>query len=243
MKAEIRRHQGSHQEEDEEGVTCGLNVRRPEKDPPDHGDYHAGQYHQGHDVGHKQQQPIGYGAQECEGEPGEDPRDKELGVDQEQDHESPEEEEVIDPELFAHHPQLEEGIDEHAFEARPEAVKAVFPLSEADDGEKPEDIPQEEADAAYQQDGKDEGFWRSQGNSFMRGEPVDDKNWTTKRTKKKRENTKYPARLNCLLLSEQFKRAYDLLKTILTMPLSSAFIFVIFVLIAFFACFVVQRKY
>jgi hypothetical protein len=47
-------------------------------------------------------------------------------------------------------------------------VKAVFPVSQADDGEKPEDIPQEKADAAYQQDGKDEGFWRSQGNSFMR---------------------------------------------------------------------------
>jgi hypothetical protein len=75
---------------------------------------------------------------------------------------------VIDPELFAYHPQLEKCVDEHAFQARPEAVKAVFPMAEADNGKKPEDVPQEKADAACQQDGKDEGFWRIQGNSFMR---------------------------------------------------------------------------
>jgi len=37
-------------------------------------------------------------------------------------------------------------------------VKAVFPLSQAGYGEKPEDISQEETDAEHKQESKDEGF-------------------------------------------------------------------------------------
>ena len=105
------------------------------------GNHHAGQDHEGHDVSHEQQYPVGYGAKEIEGEAGENTPDKELDVDQEQDHESPEEEEMIHPELFAHHPQLEEGVHKHAFQTGPEMVKAVFPLAKAEEGEEPENIP------------------------------------------------------------------------------------------------------
>ncbi len=96
-------------------------------------------------------------------------RHQELGVDQQQDHESPEDEEVVQPEFFAHHPPLAEGVHEHASQTGPEVIKAVFPLAQAEEGEEPENIPWEKADAAHQQDGKDEGFYGAQGNSFIEG--------------------------------------------------------------------------
>jgi len=67
-----------------------------------------------------------------------------LGIDERQDHETPEEKKVIDPELFAHHPELNKGIQKHPLETSPEVVKPVFPISQANHGEEAENIPQKE---------------------------------------------------------------------------------------------------
>jgi hypothetical protein len=77
-----------------------------------------------------------------------------LEINEEEYHKSPEENEVVYPELFTHNTELDESIEDHAFEARPEKVKPVFPPPQTEHRKIPVYVSQKETCCKQKNDNK-----------------------------------------------------------------------------------------
>ena len=154
MQAKVGYHKGGHQKEDEKGIQGGFNVRGTEKDFADYGDHHACQNHQGHNIGHEEQDTVRYGSYKVKREAGEDAGNEKLCIDQRQNHKTPEEQKVVNPKLFANYPKLDKGIEKHPFKTRPEMVEPVVPPSQADHSKESKNVSEKETEATCKQNGK-----------------------------------------------------------------------------------------
>ena len=119
MQAEVGEHQERDEGENQKGFEASrfhvgrFQIGRRKEQPPAERQEHASQGQQGHQVEGEQEpvvQRTGKKRQACARE---DAADEKFTVGEQQQHERPEDDEMIEPERLLHHPQLAEGIDEH----------------------------------------------------------------------------------------------------------------------------------
>ena len=110
-------------------------MRGPENESPHRCRDHGRQHHQRHAVGGQEQRRIQHRPQELEGEIRKHAGHQELRVHQQQDHESPEDEEVVESEFLVDHTPLAKGIDQHAAEPGPQVIEAVLPTAQTHQGQ------------------------------------------------------------------------------------------------------------
>jgi hypothetical protein len=131
-------------------------MRRLEKEPAKNGHDHYEQDDQRGDVGYKRDYRIEDAAEKAVAEFRKDARNDELAVcEQLEEHEAPEEKEMIDTKGFFHDPFLSETEEQKAFQPVLEVVEPGLRSPEEHHGKKPEYASQEKEKAREKEQRKD----------------------------------------------------------------------------------------
>jgi hypothetical protein len=156
VQTEVSNHQETDKSQYQKCLRLPLYVRRFEKEPAKYGDDHHEQHDQRGYVTNKRDGRIEHCAKKTEAEFRKDARNDELDIyKQLEEHEAPEEKEVIDTEGFLDNPFLTETKEQKAFQPVAEVVEPGLRFSEEHHDEEPEDPSQKKKEGCEKEHCKD----------------------------------------------------------------------------------------